>query len=315
MLGKLIGWILSILKKLFGGGDIESPPVSSGDDENEGVTIVTAPEQRVKKALIVGINNCGLPGADLNGCVNDAEMVWKLLTEMYGFDPDNIRVVTDERAGKYEILKRLGWLFEGVKAGDELVYHHSGHGSQMRDRDGDELDDQKDELLIAYGHSWDDPLLDDDIAIAFKNLPEGVSLTMLCDTCHSGSISRELFGNPVEWKPKFLPPPFDIAARSLGRALPVKHVGAKDKAPDTQRHILLSGCRDDQTSADAVIDGKWGGALTVTLVKVLRDCPDWDWVHIHEEVLKRLSAQGFSQIPQLSGMAALRERVPFGGPK
>jgi len=310
MLGRLIEAILSFFRKLFGGGDVISPPVVS----NGGPAVIT-PVENTKKALIVGINDCGIPGAELNGCVNDAQMWWELFTGTYGFDPDNVRVVTDERATKPEILRRLSWLIDGAKEGDELVYCHSGHGSQIRDRNADELDDQLDELVIAYGHTWDDPLLDDDIALAFEDLPEGAFLTMLCDTCHSGSMSRGFTGNPVEWKPKFLAPPFDIASRSLGRNLPVKHIGMKDSSPDTQRHILLSGCKDDQTSADALMDGKWGGALTVTVVNLLKECADWDWLHIHEELLKRISSAGFSQTPQLSGMTALRERVPFGGPK
>ena len=157
--------------------------------------------------------------------------------------------------------------------------------------------------------------MDDDIAIIFKELPQGVFLTMLSDSCHSGTISKEFGSNPHEWNSKFLPPPFDIATRSLGRNLKVKHIGAKEIAgrEDTQRHILLSGCRDDQTSADAFDGGKWGGALTTAFVKVVLEHPEWDWTHVHSEVVKRVAAGGYTQAPQLSGMVSLRERVVFGG--
>jgi hypothetical protein len=31
------------------------------------------------------------------------------------------------------IMERLTWLVKGVKAGDRLLFHFSGHGSQVRD--------------------------------------------------------------------------------------------------------------------------------------------------------------------------------------
>jgi len=47
---------------------------------------------------------------------------------------DDIRVVTDERATKKAIMERLTWLVKGAKVGDRLLFHFSGHGSQVRDR-------------------------------------------------------------------------------------------------------------------------------------------------------------------------------------
>ena len=38
-----------------------------------------------KYGLIIGINKYMQPGADLNGCVNDAEDMWKMITDNYGF--------------------------------------------------------------------------------------------------------------------------------------------------------------------------------------------------------------------------------------
>lgn len=269
----------------------------------------------VKRALLVGINKYRIPNADLNGCVNDVEGVWKALTESFDFDPDNIRVLTDERATKDGILSRLEWLLSGVKSGDELFLHFSCHGSQIRDRNNDELDDSLDELIVTHDHSWDDPLLDDQLHGLFKMLPQDAFLTVVVDSCHSGTMTRGLAGNPMEYKIRYLPPPFDIASRSMGRNLARRKVGAKNapNGSDTQRHILLSGCRDDQTSADANFDGVWGGALTTHLLQVLKEHPDWDWNHIHTEVVQNIRNAGFSQEPQLSGMLSLRERVPFGG--
>jgi hypothetical protein len=307
MFARFMRWLLS----LFG---IKTNAPTPTTTSTEGNTMAQA-RKPVKKALLVGINKYQVPNADLNGCVNDVEGVWDILTKKYSFHPDNIRVLTDERATREGIVTRLDWLLEGAQAGDELLFHYSGHGSQCRDRDGDELDDSLDELICPTDLSWDNPLTDDDLYILFRELPQSVYLTVVMDACHSGTMTRGIAGNPKETLAKFIAPPFDIAARSRGRNIPVRRIAAKKgvRGADTQRHVLLSGCRDDQTSADANFNGRWGGALTTTLLQVLEEHPDWDWNHIHEEVTKKVREGGFSQEPQLSVMLELRERVPFGG--
>jgi len=255
----------------------------------------------VKKALLVGIN--AYEASPLQGCVNDVENMRNLLVD-YGFEPDNIRVITDARALKTEIINRLGWLIDGSIAGDELVFHYSGHGSQVRDRDGDELSDQLDEILCPVDMNWDDPFLDDTLYNIFKNLPQGVYLTMLCDACHSGTMTR----NPHATR--YLAPPFDIAARSLDRELPIKTMGAKDDS-SSQRHVLFSACKDNQTAADASINSKYQGAFTWALTAVIRENPNITWIESLQKVGAKLA--GYSQEPQLGGMIELLNRKVFGG--
>ena len=149
-----------------------------------------------KKALIVGINKYRIPGNDLNGCVNDAEIMYNLLTTQFKFDPTNVRVLVDERATKRGILERLEWLLTGYKLGDELIFYYSGHGSQVRDRNGDELEDQLDEILCPYDLNWDDLLTDDYLGALFKQIPKGVYLSMVCDSCHSGTMTKSVFRYP-----------------------------------------------------------------------------------------------------------------------
>jgi len=43
-----------------------------------------------KRALLVGINKYQVPGADLRGCVNDAEELSEALTKFYGFKKSDI---------------------------------------------------------------------------------------------------------------------------------------------------------------------------------------------------------------------------------
>ncbi len=256
-----------------------------------------------RKALLVGVNKYKMAGSDLNGCVNDVTNVRHILMTYFGFSVKEIRVVIDERATKANIMKRLEWLVKGAKTGDQLLFHFSGHGSQIRDRDGDELKDGMDEILCPYDMDWDGTyIVDDDLNKLFGKLPKGVNLDVLLDSCHSGTATREMRGpegsdgNRVV-RARYLPPPVDILCREED-GLPVRRLMRGNPAPIN--HVLFSGCRDNQTSADALIDGVYNGAFTYYFCKNLRDA---NGAVSRAELLKRLRASlkfnKYDQVPQL----------------
>ncbi|MDX9785214.1 MAG: caspase family protein [Desulfobacterales bacterium] len=107
------------------------------------------------KALLVGVNRYKLSRADLQGCLNDVTNVRDVLLKYFGFTVKQIRVLADGRATKKAILHRLDWLVKDAKSGDRLLFHFSGHGSQIRDRDGDELKDGLDEIICPHDMDWD----------------------------------------------------------------------------------------------------------------------------------------------------------------
>jgi len=270
----------------------------------------TTSRPRIKKALLVGINKYRPDlNADLRGCVNDVEMIRYLLVNKFGFEPDNIRAIVDDRATRSNILQRLQWLINGTKEGDFLVFQFSGHGSQVRDRNGDELNDHLDEILCPYDLDWNNPLTDDILSGIFSKLPRGVKLLMLADCCHSGTIAREI-GNPRYEKARFIMPPFDIKSRSLNKELPRRKLASKAQG-DTQRIILISGCRDDQTSADAYINGKYNGAFSWAVYQTIVNNKDITYKQLHETVCGLLRRAGFPQEPQLSGPKELLARKIF----
>lgn len=283
--------------------------------KKKGENLVThTPTNRVpaKRALLVGINKYKPElNADLRGCVNDVEHMRDILTKFYGFNADDIRVLTDDRATKAAILERLSWLIGEAIPGDVLVFHYSGHGSQVRDRHGDELDDNLDEILCPYDLNWDDPLTDDILGAMFDKVPAGASFIMICDACHSGTMTKELLSHSSdEIRAKFIMPPFDIKCRTLGREIPKSSM--KSVTRGSQKHVLLSGCKDTQTSADAVFDGVPQGALTWAISESIKVNPNVTWTELHAKVLNRLSG-GFTQTPQLSGDANLLDDKIFKG--
>jgi hypothetical protein len=126
--------------------------------------VVAREDAMARRALLVGLNHYPDPANNLRGCVNDVLQVSSLLQRGFLFDASaDIRLLTDERATTARIIERLRWLLRGAGPGDTLVFHYSGHGAQVRDRHGDELDDGLDEIICPYDLDWDDPFTDDDL--------------------------------------------------------------------------------------------------------------------------------------------------------
>ncbi len=287
----------------------------------------------MKKALLVGLNKYKNPGSDLRGCVNDVIHAKKTLGR-FGFKPDNIRLLLNERATRHGILTRLDWLMQ-AKPGDTIVFHFSGHGSQIRDRNGDELNDKLDELICPYDMDWNNPLSDDILKKKFSKLKNGVRMYLIFDCCHSGTMDRgNPEGNPDHTKyrkQRFLHPPLDILHRAEARELPMAKVGMKNeeskwslckffkksKAPKPkpkatiQKHVMMSGCKDTQTSADAYIGGDYNGALSWMFFDTLAKNPGKSVKEIHKITRDRLKNSGYSQIPQLWGPQSLLSSTFF----
>jgi hypothetical protein len=265
-----------------------------------------------KKALLVGINKYRDPGNDLYGCVNDVRLVEETLRAQYGFTgKENFRILTDSRATREAILDGLSWLTAGAAPGDSLVFHYSGHGSQVPDRNGDEPSDGLDEILCPYDMDWRRPLTDDDLAAACAAVPKGALLTVLLDCCHSGTGLRALDRPHAPARPRFLPHP--SAKPSAGRR-PARRFGVSVTKTNA---VLIAACREDQTSADAMIGDAYHGAHTYYLCRALRDA---NWNSTYRALVASagvaLARAGFDQVPQLEGPSRLLSS-PFlePGPK
>ncbi len=281
--------------------------------------------QVVRRALLVGINQYPDPANNLKGCVNDVLLMGKTITENFGFNPENIRLLTDKRATTGNIRERLQWLVEGAGPGSVLLFHYSGHGSQVRDRDGDEMDDQLDEIICPYDLDWDDPFTDDEFAKVIKTIPDGVNFTLILDCCHSGTGTREFFKEPGAKgrdRSRFLVPPPDVAFRMAAgveidattpertvnmvglRELPKRQFGS---SLTEQNAVLISGCRSDQTSADAWIDSDYRGALTYSLVQAIKSKRySASYTDLITTAGNWLEVNSYDQIPQLETRQAMQ---------
>lgn len=267
-----------------------------------------------KKALLIGINRYRIPGSDLRGCVNDIDNMARTLTAFAGFGAADIATLSDLTATRKAMQNGVQRLLKGARKGDVLLLHYSGHGANVPDKNGDEAD-RRDEILCPTDLDWYDPLTDDWLRRTFNTLPAGVNLTVVMDCCHSGTNTRALLSPDAPSIPRFLPCPLDLLAAESGRKLTGKVVVGMRSASTAKRRksdviavdipeVLISGCRDTQTSADAYIGKSYNGALTYHLVAAVKAAKGkLSYRELHEHTREKLQAGGYDQVPQLEGRA------------
>jgi len=142
------------------------------------------------RALLVGINYVKTPN-ELSGCQNDVQQMLSFFASKGYTDTECVKVLMDdgehESPTKDNMVSAMKWLVKGAKAGDTLFFHYSGHGTSVKDTSGDEADGQ-DEALVPLDFQKSGMLTDDEThAVLVDHVPEGASLTCVCDCCHSGS--------------------------------------------------------------------------------------------------------------------------------
>ena len=242
-------------------------------------------------ALLIGINYPGTTSA-LKGCVNDVRNVEKILHTVYGVAHDHILCLTDEPNSdnahiptKQNILAGIAWLL-GTEC-ESLWFHYSGHGTWQSDADGEEKDG-RDECIVAS----DFQILSDDVLLQklVEPLPANTVLTAFMDCCHSGTQ-------------------LDLRYRYVGGS----HSTIENpRSVVSGRALVISGCRDAHTSADAYIKGDWAGAMTQLLLQVLKDA---DYEITCYALLRKLrhllKRHGYTQIPQISCSQRLTGTSPF----
>lgn len=259
-----------------------------------------------KKALCVGINDYPFGEEnDLRGCVNDANSWATLLRDHFDFT--DVKQLLNGNATYANIVAGLKDLLNGAKAGDILVFTNASHGTYRADTDGDEP--KYDEAICP--HDTDSNLLpDDDLRALFADIPKDVRLTVISDSCHSGSVTRRLPGayrrnrqlNPRVFGGK------ELAPEVLGAA----H-GKKEKYPESgMKEVLLSGCKSNQTSADAYIANDYHGAMSYYAIEAIKEAGyTLTYAELHDSLISKLADENYDQIPQLEGTDKNKQRQIF----
>ena len=238
-----------------------------------------------KRALLIGINYDNDSSLKLNGCVNDVFAMSNMLIDVYGYAKSNIIIMHDGASpnllpNRANILRELTAIIASSQKSSEIWIHYSGHGTYVRDRNGDEVDG-RDEAIVPS----DVDIITDDQLLAIFSQTKCLTYLMF-DCCHSGSICD------LQWRFEYVP-----ARRNYVRYNENKRVLSNPNI------IMISGCRDRETSADAYnIETKMAmGAMTNALIDSIRaNNYNATFLKIYADMCGWLKNKGHTQFPCLS---------------
>jgi hypothetical protein len=257
----------------------------------------------VKKGLIVGINYTG-SSCELNGCINDTHNLTQFLVKNNYFAETELTTMDDltpddRYPNKTNMMAQIQELVKFAKEHEHervcLFFSYSGHGSQVRDLNGDEEDGQ-DEVLCPIDWETNGFIVDDDLRKSLINhLGSHVTLVVLVDACHSGTMLDLKYMYSCDHKNTY---------KCYG-----KYRDTKCKV------IMISGCRDDQTSSDADIMDKvtkteeYQGAMTASFLANYKD--EIKTKTLINGMRQWLKDNKYQQIPQLTSGQLLDVSKPF----
>lgn len=291
-----------------------------------------------KVALIVAIGKYPEPSiygyARINAD-NDAPLIAQAL-ESQGFLKEDMLVLTDARATRRGILGAFrSHLIDSTGPGDVVVFHYSGHGHQLTDDNGDELDGY-DEVLVPYGapnpngrdfpadYRGEQHIRDDELNALLGELREKIGPTgqvlVLIDACFSGSATRGAYQLPVRGVATPIGPPATQRGASGGLLEATSPATRGGSAPALAPLVVISATDYDQLDHEV-----WGPgrtpvgplslAVAQTLPKVRAGMSNAAWF---EQLRLVMSALVPSQAPQIEGAVdaevlggGLADRGPF----
>jgi len=231
--------------------------------------------RHTKHALLVGINYIGTSEA-LYGCINDVNSM-KTRLELMGFQCQPLTDSTPVKPTRANILEAFKRLLVNAVAGDQLFFSYSGHGVNVKDRNRDETDGM-DEALVSSDMQC---IVDDELkTLLIQHLKKEVTLVTLFDSCHSGTV-------------------LDLKYQYLEGVSGADNI-YPNNLETAGKVYMISGCMDNQTSADAFIENKAQGAMTWSLLESLKTVHASTWRQLIQSMRKLLKEKGYDQIPQFA---------------
>lgn len=286
------------------------------------VLLATSPAvfaQGTKHALLIGVGDYTYDVPDLEGPPHDIQALQKTLTERWGFDPRNIRVIQDREATKARIVAALDGLVTSTKPADYVFIYFSGHGTSSFERSDLGLDGNTGAMVPA-DFNLEAPDLraglvvgSRDLRPRLEKLDKDREVFVVFDSCYSGAAVRSL---RAVGRPRYVPMP----TRGLAPPAPPseEEFGALTaKAPPYPYANTLyisaaskSEAARDVTSVDIdsgrarTVDGRPHGALTNALLEALSGASDTNhdgvlsYGELYDFIRDRVT-EGFPQQPQL----------------
>src|SRR5207253_753971 len=176
------------------------------------------------------------------------------------FKPEDIVTLKDRQAARGALLTALaGRLAANAQRGDIVVFYFSGHGSQVRNSRSRETDRMDESILPADSRRGAADIRDKEMLASFEQiLDHGAHLTVILDTCHSGSGARGL--------------PGDLHHRGVRADLHDVADPFDGPPPERRGALVLSATQDFDLAFEVLDDrGNIRGAFTWALGQAMRD--------------------------------------------
>ncbi|HEY1112587.1 MAG TPA: caspase family protein [Chitinophagaceae bacterium] len=268
------------------------------------------------RALIIGIDVYKPEGeaatgtgrvqwTNLDGCVNDATSVRDLVLARYGFPAAQAATLFNGEASRERIIAGLQRLISESKKGDVVFIYYAGHGSQVYNSLSKEADKKDETMVPADAYKGAADIRDKELAGYFNQLlDKGVLLTVIFDSCHSGSVGRGLLTEP----PK---------VRYIEESKQDARDASEPVRPESRGALIFSAAQDFEFAKEQRDENNIPhGAFTVALLKALQQLsPDAPVSHIYSSVTAIMKYYGKTQEPVLAANSERKAGTLFGLPR
>lgn len=242
-----------------------------------------------KRALVIGINydDDNVFEDDLQGCVNDMNNLKKFLMRYCHFQNEDVRTLCNKKATRENIENSLLRLvkFSHLYHRSEIWVSYSGHGTSVpcaQERDGCS------EVICPSDYQKHGLIADTWLQRYFvSKLHPSTKVFVLMDCCNSGTNLNLPYIYEYE----------DVYSSHIDYTT--------EELKELCTIVKMSGCRDDQTSADYFesFENEFQGALTNGFLHFADFSDEQDEKHIlqfYKDVLGYVTYRGFSQRPVLT---------------
>ncbi len=230
-----------------------------------------------KLALLVGINN--YEKYPLSGCITDVYLQKELLIHRYGFNPQDILIVSDDseiKPTRNGILQAFEeHLIKQAKPEDVVVFHYSGHGSRIVDINNS---GKKNSTLVPLdrqinnvgGQRTVSDIMGKTLFLLMSALPTE-NVTVVLDSCHSGGGKRgnlkirsitelgdypsnEEFAYQQQWLTRLQMSPDQFESK---------------RQQGVAKGVVIASAGEKQYAADAPFNGFYAGAFSYVMTQYL----------------------------------------------
>jgi len=272
---------------------------------------VLAQDTPRKLALLIGINT--YKQAPLQGCVNDVYLQQQLLIHRFGFNPQDILIVTDEQATRQGMLTAFEeHLIKQAKPGDVVVYHFSGHGSRVSDPECD-FDDCLNSTFVPVdgslptGFPNQGGTVQDIMGHTLFLLMDALqteNVSVVLDSCHSGGGTRGNFTVRSRNGGSLLQPT-DAELAYQQQWLQKLNLSPEEfkrrRREGVAKGVVIASTQREQEAADAPFSDFFAGAFTYFLTQYLwQQSSNQSFSAAIPNISRSTTKQSFTgQVPQI----------------